>query len=81
VVATDSGGVAEVLGDCGYLVPVKNHHELGSAIESSLALSTEEAHELGARARNRVRKLFSIEKRMLEWLELYKSLKSKKWKP
>ncbi|WP_292976514.1 glycosyltransferase [Pantoea sp. UBA4549] len=81
VVATDSGGVAEVLGDCGYLVPVKNHYELGSAIENSLALSTEEAHELGARARNRVRKLFSLEKRMLEWLELYKYLKLKKWKP
>ncbi|NKG29778.1 glycosyltransferase [Erwinia rhapontici] len=79
VVATDSGGVAEVLGDRGFLVPVKNHRELGIAIENSLALSNEEAHELGNSARKRVKKFFSIENRMLEWLQLYESLKLKKW--
>src|SRR5690625_8036008 len=53
VVATDSGGVKEVLGDCGFLVSQSETDLLATGIEQALNLDEAEKSELGKRARDR----------------------------
>lgn len=71
VVATDSGGVKEVIGNCGFLVPVKDHFALYDSILKVLNLSTIEKMELGASARNRIINSNSIETITKIWIDLY----------
>lgn len=47
VVATDCGGVKEVVGDCGYLVPIKDPVALGAAMKNALLLSPDEKIKFG----------------------------------
>ena len=73
VVATDSGGVREVLGGEGVLVPPRDPAALAAGIASALALSAQERRDLGARARQRVARLYSIDAAIAQWLEIYRS--------
>lgn len=71
VVATDCGGVGEVLGDCGYLVPANNPSALQVAMYEAANLSHAQAEVIGSRSRDRVVREFSLEKVVDRWLGLY----------
>ncbi len=71
VVATDCGGVKEVLGDAGYLVPPRQAKGLRDALHAALNLSAIDSAEMGRKARRRVQELYSIEAAVDKWLNLY----------
>ena len=73
VVATDCGGVNEVVGECGYLVPPKNAQALMNAMDKALQLTADEAELLGRSARQRVVENYSIEKIVEIWKGIYSS--------
>jgi glycosyltransferase involved in cell wall biosynthesis len=73
VVATDCGGVKEFLGDCGFLVPNRNAEKLADAMRDALSLSGEQAAALGARARQRIIKQYSLEKAVDTWTDIYQA--------
>lgn len=71
VVATDAGGVKEVLGGCGYLVPVRDASALACALRDALSLGEEQRRALGVSARSRVVDTFSMDAVVGRWLEIY----------
>jgi len=71
VVATDSGGVKEVLGSYGFLVPPSDSTALAKGISNALALDMQERKKLGILARKRIEELYSMEKTAAKWLSLY----------
>lgn len=72
VVATNSGGVAEVLGSEGFLVAPKNSDELATAMEKAALLSYEEARVIGKAARQRIVEKYSLDSVVDNWLKIYK---------
>ena len=75
VVATDCGGVREVLGDAGFLVPSRNPGALAAALLEASALDQQAAAEMGKVARQRVVDLYSFDRSVEHWRELYGSLR------
>ena len=73
VVATDSGGVAEVMGDTGHLVPIQNSQALAGALQDTINLSEGDRAENNKKARARVEELFSLETSVKKWLALYEA--------
>ncbi|WP_353172765.1 glycosyltransferase [Acinetobacter rudis] len=73
VIATDCGGVREVMGDTGILVPTANSHALANALLSALSLAQNLIDENNLRARQRVEKMFSLDGSVQKWLEIYAS--------
>jgi len=71
VVATDCGGVREVLGDTGFLVPPKDSTALAAALNQALILNTDERLRLGEQARQRVSQYYSLNIATEKWLRLY----------
>lgn len=71
VVATDCGGVKEVLDGCGILVPSKNSSALALGLVQGLSFSPEVAKEQGQLARARVVQKYSLEAVTDKWLQLY----------
>lgn len=71
VVATDCGGVKEVVGDCGILVPPKNSTALADALSQALALAPENMEEQGRLARQRIVDHYSLSVQAERWLALY----------
>lgn len=71
VVATDCGGVKEVVGDCGILVPPKNSAALAQGLDEGLKLSQESAKAKGLLARERIIASYSLSAQAERWLELY----------
>ncbi|MFQ2708891.1 glycosyltransferase [Aeromonas caviae] len=72
IIATDCGGVKEVVGDVGILVPPKDSEALAAGIIEGLSLSPLIKQQLGRKARERVLKLFSLDAVTEKWIELYK---------
>ncbi|WP_282156490.1 glycosyltransferase [Vibrio diabolicus] len=73
VVATDCGGVREVVGECGYLVPPQDSELLANSISLALNLSDDERFKLGSAARSRVVTKYSLEASVNKYLTLYSS--------
>jgi glycosyltransferase involved in cell wall biosynthesis len=71
VIATDSGGVAEVLGDSGFLIPPRDSTALASAMQAALNLSSDMASKFGLSARQRVVENFSLDSAVERWLKIY----------
>ena len=71
VVATDCGGVREVLGECGLLVPVSNVERMAMALEQALAMMPVQAADLGRQARQRICERYSLERTIDTWRKLY----------
>ncbi|ENM5768234.1 glycosyltransferase [Vibrio mimicus] len=71
VVATDCGGVAEVVGDYGYLVPPRDSEKLAEAFEQAMALSSQERATLGNNARNYIESRYSLSAITEQWLKYY----------
>jgi len=73
VVATDVGGVSEILGDTGILVPPRNPKALARGIIRILS-DEELAKKLGLKARMRVLSRFPIQRVVREYRETYREL-------
>lgn len=71
VVATDCGGVAEVLAGNGILVPPRDHKALAEGIQMTLAMGPDEAKLLGRKARAHIERTFSMDVILSRWQEIY----------
>lgn len=71
IVATDVGGVSELLGECGLQVPAGNTTELADAMKEVMQMTGEQRRNLGRMARARVQKRFDIEAGASSWEALY----------
>ena len=74
VVATDVGGVRELVGDAGLVVPSKNSSALAEAMIATMQQSREECAARGRSARVRIVSHFSIDASADAWEALYRSL-------
>lgn len=72
VVATDCGGVKEIVGTSGILVPTKNSEALAIGLIKGLSLPPLVAKQLGIQARERIVQNFSLDVVSEKWLALYK---------
>ncbi|CAJ0681116.1 D-inositol-3-phosphate glycosyltransferase [Ralstonia mannitolilytica] len=73
VVATDAAGVAELMGECGEIVPRGDPAALAAAIRRALDAGPGNANERAAR-RARIVSNFSLEAVALQWLDCYARL-------
>lgn len=71
VVATNCGGVKEVVGDCGYLVPPCDSKALAIAMIEAASLSDVQVKAMGQRARQRIVARFSLDRTVDSWLDIY----------
>lgn len=71
VIATDCGGVAEVIGNCGTLVPPQNSQALAQAMKAMMNMTVEQRATIGKNARRRVVEHFSIDTITQRWLDIY----------
>jgi len=71
VVATDCGGVKEVMGDTGILVQPKNSLDLAQALMRAINLSDVEVIQNNMQAVKHVSKNFDLKNIVTKWLEIY----------
>jgi glycosyltransferase involved in cell wall biosynthesis len=74
VVATDVGGVRELVGDAGAIVPAKDSNALAEAMVAMMQKPAEARMELGLVARERICSRFSMDRKAEEWEALYRSV-------
>jgi glycosyltransferase involved in cell wall biosynthesis len=74
VVATDVGGVRELVGDSGVLVPAKAPAALAEAMLRVMRMPEEDRREQGRSARARILTSFDINAKVREWEALYAEL-------
>jgi Glycosyltransferase len=74
VVATDCGGVAEVVGDAGYLVPSRDSDALAKGMETALSMPINLHDRMAVCARNRIVEMYSLTAISARWIELYKGI-------
>jgi glycosyltransferase involved in cell wall biosynthesis len=74
VVATDVGGVCELMGDTGFVVAAKNPAALSQAMLSVMEQGREERARQVREARERIVRRFSIEAAADAWEGLYRQL-------
>lgn len=72
VIATDAGGVSEVMGSTQFLVPINNPSRLLDEINTALGLSHEERNNIGVNNRKRILRLFSLQNITQHWISIYK---------
>jgi len=77
VVATDVGGVRELVGDAGTIVPAGNSESLAEAMLAVMRLSGKDRQRLGRTARERITSQFSMDARAGQWEALYRELAAK----
>ena len=73
VVATDVGGVSELAGDCGVIVPARNPTALAEAMLAVMKQSQEERAAMGRLARARIVRDFGMDRKADEWEVVYRS--------
>ena len=74
VVATDVGGVRELVGDAGTIVASKNAAALAEAMLAVMETSIDIRKSQGRAARQRIANGFSIETKTDEWESMYRSV-------
>ncbi|HEX7727621.1 MAG TPA: glycosyltransferase [Terracidiphilus sp.] len=74
VAATDVGGVREIVGNAGEIVPANASAALAEAMGHIMHFSRTEFDALGHAARQRIAEKFSMETRAVEWEQLYDNL-------
>jgi glycosyltransferase involved in cell wall biosynthesis len=74
VVATDVGGVRELVGEAGVIVPAKSPEALAEAMLEMMRRTEEERRTLGRMARKRITARFSIDAKADEWEALYRAV-------
>jgi glycosyltransferase involved in cell wall biosynthesis len=78
VVATDVGGVRELLGEAGVLVPAKDSEALSKAMLTVMRMTVGERKSTGSAARQRIEQHFSIHAKSQEWTTLYSNVLAEK---
>jgi len=73
-VATDSGDAAEILGDCGIIVPPRDPQALAEGWQRMIALGAEGRRELGGRARTRIVENYDLDQIVSRFETLYADL-------
>ena len=71
VVATDCGGVKEVMGGNGLLVPPKNSQILAEALNKAMIMPLEKLRLNSSNGLNHVRTNFDLQLIVNKWMELY----------
>lgn len=71
---TDVGGVKELVGGAGVLVPAKDPKALSEAMLRVMKLPVEERHAMGKSARRRISQFFDMNVKAAEWEALYSHL-------
>jgi glycosyltransferase involved in cell wall biosynthesis len=71
VVATDVGGVHELVGDAGVLVPAKDSAQLAEAMLAVMEMTDKQRAAIGHAARERIRENFSMDAQANRWQQLY----------
>ena len=74
VVATDVGGVRELVGEAGIVVPARDATALASAMLDVMRKSDEERAAMGQAARRRILEYFDMDAKAIEWEALYRSV-------
>jgi glycosyltransferase involved in cell wall biosynthesis len=74
VVATDVGGVRELVGDTGAIVPPRDPQALAQSMLGGMERSEEDRQDMGRAARARIEANFNIEEKADEWEALYRRL-------
>jgi glycosyltransferase involved in cell wall biosynthesis len=74
VVATDVGGVRELIGENGVIVPARNPERLAQAMLSLMRSTPGVRGSLGRAARRRIQRKFSMDARAGEWEILYREI-------
>ncbi len=74
VVATDAGGVRELVGDAGGVVPCRSPEALAEAMLGLMRQQSTVRQALGRAARERIASRFSMDARAGEWEALYQTL-------
>jgi glycosyltransferase involved in cell wall biosynthesis len=78
VVATDVGGVRELVGDAGVIVPAKDPERLAQAMLGQMRMTSKARGELGRSARERIQAQFSMDAKADQWEALYKTVMEKR---
>jgi glycosyltransferase involved in cell wall biosynthesis len=78
VVATDVGGVRELVGEAGAIVPAKRPEALAASMLALMRSAPEARASLGRAARARIQSQFSIEAKAGEWEALYRRVLERK---
>jgi glycosyltransferase involved in cell wall biosynthesis len=73
IVATDVGGVRELVGEAGVLVPARNAPALAAAMLAIMQTAREDRLALGRAARQRIVREFSMEAKAGEWESIYRN--------
>lgn len=73
VVATDVGGVRELVGNCGIVVPPGNYLQLAAGMRVTMSATTRSHAETGRLARRRVLEYFNIDVLAEAWEAMYRS--------
>lgn len=73
VVATDCGGVKEVMGSHGLLVPPKNHELLAKQLLHAIEMNENDLNDNNQKALAHVQNNFDLEKIIQQWLKIYDS--------
>jgi glycosyltransferase involved in cell wall biosynthesis len=73
VIATDVGGVRELTGEYGALVPARSPERLAKAMLELMETTSEARCALGRAARERVQSHFSMDAKADEWEALYRA--------
>ena len=74
VVATDVGGVRELVGDAGVIVPAKDSGALAAAMLDVMKRPSEWRAATGRAARARIAESFSMDAKADQWEALYRSV-------
>ena len=74
VVATDVGGVRELVGDAGVLVPAKDSQALAAAMLGVMEQTAPARADIGQAARQRILDYFDMEAKADAWEAMYRSL-------
>ena len=78
VAATDVGGVRELVGDAGTIVPAKDSRALAEAMLRIMQTPAGERCTLGHAARARIQNQFSMDTRAGDWEALYTAMLQRK---
>ena len=76
VVATDCGGVKEVTGGNGFLVPPQNPHALAQAMQQCMELTSDARLQMGTASRKHIESSFSLKSVAAKWLKIYQCPRS-----
>lgn len=73
VIATDCGGVKEVMGGYGFLVPPQNSELLADKIRLAMKMHITDVNKNNKEALHHVQQNFNLDKIIQQWLEIYAS--------